>query len=160
MITTSLTTRSTATTLRAPLDDVPVTGHDSPDDAHDAGWLGQVPPPSPPAARPATCAPTDALLGSDSVRDHEEAGWLGQVPPAPTRCEDPAPPRAEDPPVTGYVSPEEAREQGWLGQVPPPLPRTPEVSAPAEPDYAVPGLAPDPWNAPGTLYPSDPTLFG
>ena len=68
----------------------------------------------------------------------------------------------EDVPPTGYESPHEARENGWLGQVPPAPTRVddPPRTRPADVEYAAPGLAPDPWNEPDTLYPSDPTLFG
>jgi hypothetical protein len=46
MISSALTSHALS---RAPQPPVPPTGHESPSEARDAGWLGQVPPPSPPA---------------------------------------------------------------------------------------------------------------
>ncbi len=45
------------TLMREPQPLAPPTGHESPQDAADSGWLGQVPPP-PPAAPP-TCPPVN-----------------------------------------------------------------------------------------------------
>lgn len=165
MISSSMTVRAAT---REPQPPVPATGYETPQDANDAGWLGQVPPATVPRAMPRRCTAFDVdahapLTGHESAEDAREGGWLGQVPPPPT------PPRCPPAPTSGGLdeielgdeTPQELHERGWLGQVPPPpaAPPAPVHDAPA-PTYANPQLAPDPWLDPGALYPDDPTLFG
>ena len=160
MITSALTVR---TPLREPQPPAPPTGHESPQDARDGGWLGQVPPAGPPATprRPMPVPDgTPPVTGHESVHDAREGGWLGQVPPpSPTpRCPPVAP--SLDELAFGDETPQELRDDGWLGQVPPPSrPPVPVDDVPST-TYANPQLAPEPWKDSGSLFPHDPTLFG
>lgn len=166
MISSALTVRAP---LREPQPPVPPTGYESPQDARDGGWLGQVPPDDAPVT-PRCPAPvpdgTPPVTGHESTNDAREGGWLGQVPPAvpPTpRCPPAQAARSLDEIELGDETSHELRERGWLGQVPPdsayPPAPAPVEDAPST-QYANPQLAPEPWKDSGSLYLDDPTLFG
>lgn len=149
--------------LREPQPPASPTGHETPQDAGDGGWLGQVPPAGPPAT-PRCPAPlpdgAPPVTGHESANDARDAGWLGQVPPPAPRSTPPTPARSADEIELGNETPQQLREDGWLGQVPPPSPpAAPAVTAPTT-TYANPQLAPEPWKDSGSLFPDDPTLFG
>ncbi len=162
MITSAVSFRAA---LREPQPPLPPTGHESPHDARDAGWLGQVPPPdAAPMPRPATAIPDGTLpvTGHESVHDAREAGWLGQVPPpdAPPARTTPTTPRAGNAIEFGTELPHERLDDGWLGQVPPPSAPPASVDDAPTTTYANPQLAPEAWKDSGSLFPDDPTLFG
>ena len=158
---------SSATSIRIahrePQPPVPPTGHESPGDARDGGWLGQVPPPagSTPTTPPAP--PYDPAYDTGPRADARDDGWLGQVPPPPPSGAPHETARRDEtpPPPPGSESPTGANDDGWLGQVPPPARPTAAVDdAQSAVTFANPQLAPDPWSYDAPLFPDDPTLFG
>lgn len=146
---------SIATAARA-FERAPDPAFGSPSERHDAGWLGQVPPPEPPSASP-TAVVDDPAVGYDPTADPHDGCWLGQVPPPKRQVEQPA---AIEETAVGFDPSRDAHDGGWLGQVPPPAEPAPTPPAADESPYAVPHLAPEPWKSDPPLPGTDPTLFG